>query len=82
MLKISKEEAQVTAQHLLNRFDLADKRDEYPDRPFRVGSNSGWRSSGPCHEPFLMLSTSRPPALDPELVGEVLDAIKTLPLRG
>jgi polar amino acid transport system ATP-binding protein len=82
VLKISKEEAQITAQHLLNRFDLADKRDEYPDRLSGGQQQRVAIIRALAMSPSLMLFDEPTSALDPELVGEVLDAIRTLAAEG
>jgi len=82
VLKISKEEAQITAQHLLNRFDLADKRDEYPDRLSGGQQQRVAIIRALAMNPSLMLFDEPTSALDPELVGEVLGAIKTLASEG
>ena len=82
VLKISKEEAQVTAQHLLNRFDLADKRDEFPDRLSGGQQQRVAIIRALAMNPSLMLFDEPTSALDPELVGEVLGAIKTLAAEG
>jgi polar amino acid transport system ATP-binding protein len=82
VLKISKEEAQITAQHLLSRFDLADKRDEYPDRLSGGQQQRVAIIRALAMNPSLMLFDEPTSALDPELVGEVLGAIKTLASEG
>jgi len=82
VLKISKEEAQITTQHLLNRFDLADKRDEYPDRLSGGQQQRVAIIRALAMNPSLMLFDEPTSALDPELVGEVLGAIKTLAAEG
>ena len=82
VLKISEEETQITAQHLLTRFDLADKRDEYPDRLSGGQQQRVAIIRALAMSPSLMLFDEPTSALDPELVGEVLDAIKTLASEG
>lgn len=82
VLKMSDEEAQITAQHLLARFDLADKRDEYPDRLSGGQQQRVAIIRALAMSPTLMLFDEPTSALDPELVGEVLGAIKTLAAEG
>jgi ABC-type polar amino acid transport system ATPase subunit len=76
------EEAQITAQKLLTRFDLADKRDEFPDRLSGGQQQRVAIIRALAMSPSLMLFDEPTSALDPELVGEVLDVIKTLAGEG
>jgi polar amino acid transport system ATP-binding protein len=82
VLKMSKEEAQVTAQKLLARFDLADKRDEYPDRLSGGQQQRAAIIRALAMNPALILLDEPTSALDPELVGEVLDVIRALAEEG
>jgi len=82
VLKIPVEEAQVTAQKLLTRFDLADKRDEFPDRLSGGQQQRVAIIRALAMNPALILFDEPTSALDPELVGEVLDVIKTLAKEG
>jgi polar amino acid transport system ATP-binding protein len=82
VLKTSEEEAQITAQHLLDRFDLADKRDEYPDRLSGGQQQRVAIIRALSMSPALMLFDEPTSALDPELVGEVLSVIETLASEG
>ncbi len=82
VLKMSIEEAQVTAQALLTRFDLADKRDEYPDRLSGGQQQRVAIIRALAMRPSLMLFDEPTSALDPELVGEVLSAIESLAGEG
>ena len=82
VLKMSLEEAQVTAQRLLERFDLADKRDEYPDRLSGGQQQRVAIIRALAMSPTLMLFDEPTSALDPELVGEVLEVIETLAAEG
>jgi polar amino acid transport system ATP-binding protein len=82
VLKTTEEEAQVTAQHLLDRFDLADKRDEYPDRLSGGQQQRVAIIRALAMSPALMLFDEPTSALDPELVAEVLEVIKALATEG
>ena len=82
VLKMSKEEAQVTAQKLLARFDLDDKRDEYPDRLSGGQQQRAAIIRALAMNPALILFDEPTSALDPELVGEVLEVIKALAAEG
>jgi polar amino acid transport system ATP-binding protein len=82
VLKMSVEEAQITAQKLLTRFDLADKRVEFPDRLSGGQQQRVAIIRALAMSPSLMLFDEPTSALDPELVGEVLDVIKTLAGEG
>jgi polar amino acid transport system ATP-binding protein len=66
----------------LVRFDLADKRDEYPDRLSGGQQQRVAIIRALAMSPSLMLFDEPTSALDPELVGEVLDVIRTLAGEG
>lgn len=80
--KVSKEEAVKKAEELLARVGLLDKRDAYP------GMLSGGQKQrvaiarALAMEPEIMLFDEPTSALDPEMVGEVLDVMKTLAKEG
>ena len=78
----SKEEAIEAAQELLNRFDLSDKADQYPDR---LSGGQQQRvaiiRSLACN-PRLLLLDEITSALDPVLVNEVLSIVRDLKSDG
>ena len=77
-----KAEAEEDAVVLLDRFGLADKRDEYPDR---LSGGQQQRTAivrALAMQPRLMLLDEVTSALDPELVGEVLTLIRELAQTG
>ena len=80
--KIPKAEAEEKAMELLERVDLADRADTYP------GKLSGGQKQrvaivrALCMDPDVMLFDEPTSALDPEMVGEVLDVMKSLAGKG
>jgi polar amino acid transport system ATP-binding protein len=81
-LKLSSEEAEARAVELLERFGLADKRDEYPDRLSGGQQQRVAIVRALAMQPDIMLLDEVTSALDPELVAEVLDVIKELAAAG
>ena len=81
-LRLSRAEAEQRADALLARFGLADKRDDYPD------SLSGGQQQrvaivrALAMQPQLLLLDEITSALDPELVAEVLRAVRELATGG
>jgi polar amino acid transport system ATP-binding protein len=81
-LKKPRAEAEADATKLLERFGLADKRNDYPD------SLSGGQQQrvaivrALAMQPDLMLLDEVTSALDPELVAEVLEVIRELAAAG
>ena len=71
---------QATA--LLERFGLADKRDEYPDRLSGGQQQRVAIVRALAMQPELLLLDEVTSALDPELVAEVLDVIRELAAGG
>jgi polar amino acid transport system ATP-binding protein len=77
-LGLSRAEAQARALELLDRFGLADKRDEYPDRLSGGQQQRVAIVRALAMRPELMLLDEVTSALDPELVAEVLNVIREL----
>jgi polar amino acid transport system ATP-binding protein len=77
-LKQDRESSERAATTLLERFGLADKREEYPDR---LSGGQQQRTAivrALAMNPELILLDEVTSALDPELVGEVLGLIREL----
>ncbi|MGH3094560.1 MAG: amino acid ABC transporter ATP-binding protein [Streptosporangiales bacterium] len=75
-------EAADTARELLDRFGLADRAGEYPDRLSGGQQQRVAIVRALVTRPMLMLFDEVTSALDPELVGEVLGLIKELAAEG
>jgi polar amino acid transport system ATP-binding protein len=82
VLKMPEDQAAARAESLLDRFDLSEKRDEFPDRLSGGQQQRVAIIRALAMNPALMLFDEPTSALDPELVGEVLAAIKTLAEEG
>jgi polar amino acid transport system ATP-binding protein len=81
-LGLSRSEATARADELLQRFGLADKRDEYPDRLSGGQQQRVAIVRALAMQPGLLLLDEVTSALDPELVAEVLEAIRELAGEG
>jgi polar amino acid transport system ATP-binding protein len=77
-LGLSKREAEARAVDLLERFSLADKKDEYPDRLSGGQQQRVAIVRALAMTPDIMLLDEVTSALDPELVAEVLHVIREL----
>jgi polar amino acid transport system ATP-binding protein len=77
-LKLPREEAEARALRLLERFGLADRRNDYPDRLSGGQQQRVAIVRALAMQPELMLLDEVTSALDPELVGEVLGVIREL----
>ncbi|MET3962032.1 polar amino acid transport system ATP-binding protein [Marmoricola sp. OAE513] len=73
---ISKKVAEERARHLLARFGLADKEKSYPDQLSGGQQQRVALVRALCTEPKLLLLDEITAALDPELVGEVLEIVR------
>jgi len=76
--KIPKGTAVESAEHLLARVGLADKRDSYPSQLSGGQQQRVAIARALAMSPKLMLFDEPTSALDPELVGEVLDVMRQL----
>jgi polar amino acid transport system ATP-binding protein len=81
-LGISSAQAEATADELLARFGLSDKRDDYPDRLSGGQQQRVAIVRALAMRPQLMLLDEVTSALDPELVAEVLDVLRELAAEG
>ncbi len=82
VLKTPKGEAEAQALELLGRFGLADRADDYPDRLSGGQQQRVAIVRALAMRPQLMLLDEVTSALDPELVGEVLNVIRELAAGG
>ena len=78
----SRSEAEAQATELLQRFGLADKRDDYPDRLSGGQQQRVAIVRALAMKPDVMLLDEVTSALDPELVAEVLNVIRELAAGG
>ena len=79
---VSREAAEARARDLLERFGLADKAGEHPDRLSGGQQQRAALARALAPEPSLLLLDEVTSALDPELVGEVLDILRDLAAGG
>jgi polar amino acid transport system ATP-binding protein len=82
VLGLSKRDADERATALLDRFGLANKRNEYPDRLSGGQQQRVAIVRALAMQPELMLFDEVTSALDPELVAEVLEVIRELAAGG
>jgi polar amino acid transport system ATP-binding protein len=78
----SRADAEAAALELLRRFGLADKAGDYPDRLSGGQQQRVAIVRALAMQPDLMLLDEVTSALDPELVGEVLEVIRGLAATG
>lgn len=80
--KMSQQDAEVVAQKWLDRIGLGDRGDSYPDK---ISGGQQQRSAiarAVAMDTKVLLLDEVTSALDPELVGEVLDLIRDLKQTG
>jgi polar amino acid transport system ATP-binding protein len=82
VLKLSRADAEARSLELLERFGLADKAREYPDRLSGGQQQRVAIVRALAMQPDLMLLDEVTSALDPELVAEVLEVIRELAASG
>jgi polar amino acid transport system ATP-binding protein len=81
-LHMTADQAEERADDLLGRFGLLDKRDEYPDRLSGGQQQRVAIVRALAMQPSLLLLDEVTSALDPELVGEVLNLVRELAASG
>jgi polar amino acid transport system ATP-binding protein len=82
VLGTPRDEADARAMELLERFGLAEKRDDYPDRLSGGQQQRLAIVRALAMKPDIMLLDEVTSALDPELVAEVLNVIRELAAAG
>ncbi len=80
--KIQKEEAEKLGRETLTRVGLGERIDNYPAQLSGGQQQRVAIARGLCMNPKIMLFDEPTSALDPEMIGEVLDVMKTLAKEG
>ncbi len=80
--KVPKKDAEAKAMDLLGRVGLADRDKSYPNQLSGGQKQRVAIVRALCMDPDVMLFDEPTSALDPEMVGEVLDVMKTLAKKG
>ncbi len=82
LLGVSKDDAEKRAMELLERVGLADRADAYPAQLSGGQKQRVAIVRALCMQPEVMLFDEPTSALDPEMVGEVLEVMKSLANEG
>ncbi len=82
LLHRTKQEAEAKAMELLARVNLQDRAGDYPSQLSGGQKQRVAIVRALCMEPEVMLFDEPTSALDPEMVGEVLDVMRTLAKKG
>jgi polar amino acid transport system ATP-binding protein len=82
VLKLARDAAEDRAMGLLARFGLADKAGEYPDRMSGGQQQRTAIVRALAMDPMILLLDEITSALDPELVSEVLNIVRSLAGEG
>ena len=80
--KVTKDEAEKTAKELLARVGLSEKADSYPPQLSGGQQQRVAIARALAMHPKVMLFDEPTSALDPEMVGEVLDVMRSLAKEG
>ena len=80
--EVGRAEAEMRARELLDRFGLADRADDFPDRLSGGQQQRVAIVRALATNPEVMLLDEITSALDPELVAEVLDVVRQLKTDG
>jgi polar amino acid transport system ATP-binding protein len=80
--RVPRREAEARARELLERIGLADKAGEHPDRLSGGQQQRAAIIRAIATDPEVLLLDEITSALDPELVGEVLELVRDLAVAG